>query len=59
MASHYDVKQFTTTYVWGNEQAKRLYEAVGFVETDVVEEEDYKEVNMKLRRKAIHDSCDK
>ena len=46
MIAHYPVKEFTTTYVWGNEHAKRLYESVGFVETDVVEEEDYKEVNM-------------
>ena len=47
MAAHYAVKEFTTTYVWGNDIARRLYESVGFVETDVVEEEDYKEVNMK------------
>ena len=46
MASNFHVKQFTTTYVWGNEHAKRLYESVGFIETDVVVEENYKEVNM-------------
>lgn len=46
MVSNFHVKQFTTTYVWGNEHAKRLYESVGFIETDVVVEEDYKEVNM-------------
>ncbi len=46
MIAHYPVREFTTTYVWGNEHAKRLYESVGFVETDVVEEADYKEVNM-------------
>ena len=49
MTSRYPVKQFTTTYVWGNEPARKLYEAVGFIETDVVEEEDCKEVNMIWR----------
>ena len=44
--SHNDVKQFTTTYVWGNDIAKHLYEKAGFIETDVVEEDAYKEVNM-------------
>ena len=47
MMSHYDVKEFTTTYLWGNEHAKRLYEKVGFIETDVVDEEDCHEVNMQ------------
>ncbi len=45
----YPVKEFTTTYCWGNDHAKHVYEKVGFVETDVVEEEDYKEVNMVLK----------
>ena len=48
MTAHCAVKEFTTTYVWGNDIAGRLYESVGFAETDVVEEEDYKEVNMRL-----------
>ena len=53
MVSNFHVKQFTTTYVWGNEHAKRLYESVGFIETDVVVEENYKEVNMiQYRRNA-------
>ncbi len=46
MLSNYDVMQFTTTYIWGNEQARRLYETVGFSETDVVEDGEYREVNM-------------
>lgn len=46
MLSHYHVKVFTTTYSWGNEHAKRLYEKVGFQEVDVVEEDGFKEVNM-------------
>ncbi|MBQ6172070.1 MAG: GNAT family N-acetyltransferase [Clostridia bacterium] len=46
MLSHYHVKVFSTTYSWGNEHAKKLYEIVGFYEVNVVEEDDYKEVNM-------------
>lgn len=46
MVSNFNVKHFTTTYVWGNDIAKKLYETVGFIETDVVEEDGYKEVNM-------------
>ena len=49
MVARCAVKEFTTTYVWGNDIARRLYETVGFVETDVVEEDDYKEVNMIYR----------
>ena len=37
----------TTTYVFGNVYAKRMYESVGFVETDVVDEPDCHEVNMR------------
>ena len=37
----------TTTYIWGNEQAKHVYEKVGFVETSVVDEPNCHEVNMK------------
>lgn len=43
----YGVKKMTTTYIWGNEHAKHVYEKVGFVETDVVDEPDCHEVNMK------------
>lgn len=46
MLSHYHVKVFTTTYIWGNEHAKKLYEKVGFYEVNVVEEDGCKEVNM-------------
>ena len=44
--SNYDVKKFTTTYSWGNEHAKCLYEKVGFVEMNVIEEDGCKEVDM-------------
>ena len=49
MKSLYRVKEFTTTYCWGNAHAKHIYEKAGFIETDVVEEDDYKEVNMVLK----------
>lgn len=38
----------TTTYIWGNEHAKYIYEKVGFIETDVVDEEGIYEVNLKI-----------
>ena len=38
--------KMTTTYIWGNEHAKHVYEKVGFVETDVVDEDGIHEVNM-------------
>ncbi len=41
-----DINTLTTTYVWGNEHAKSLYENTGFVETDVVDENGIHEVNM-------------
>lgn len=37
----------TTTYTWGNEQAKHMYESVGFKETGVVNENGVHEVNME------------
>lgn len=43
---HYDAKVITTTYIYGNDHAKHIYEKVGFVETDVVDEPDCHEVNM-------------
>lgn len=39
-------KEITTTYIYGNDHAKHIYEKVGFVETDVVDEPDCHEVNM-------------
>ena len=43
---HHDAKEITTTYLFGNDHAKHVYEKVGFVETDVVDEPDCHEVNM-------------
>ena len=41
--------QPTTTYIWGNDHARHLYERIGFTETDVVDEPDCHEVNMIYR----------
>lgn len=49
MRREFDMRIMTTTYIWGNEVAKSLYESVGFVETDVVDEPDCHEVNMIYR----------
>lgn len=46
MKTQHHLRTMTTTYLWGNNVAKRLYESVGFVETDVVDEPDCHEVNM-------------
>lgn len=46
MKENYDAREFTTTYIYGNDHAKHVYESVGFVETDVVDEPDCHEVNM-------------
>ena len=43
---NHDAREITTTYIFGNDQAKHVYEKVGFVETDVVDEPDCHEVNM-------------
>ena len=42
----YRMSEMTTTYIWGNEHAKHIYEKVGFTETDVVDEDGIHEVNM-------------
>ena len=46
MRVHHNPKEITTTYIYGNDHAKHIYEKVGFVETDVVDEPDCHEVNM-------------
>lgn len=38
----------TTTYTFGNDRAKHVYEKTGFWETDVVEENGIHEVNMAV-----------
>lgn len=46
LKSNYQAKKVTTTYIYGNEHAKHIYEKIGFIETDIVDEEDIHEVNM-------------
>ena len=49
MKTHHDAVEITTTYIYGNDHAKHVYEKVGFIETDVVDEPDCHEVNMAYR----------
>lgn len=46
MKDTYDMAKMTTTYIWGNEHAKHLYEKIGFLETDIIDEVGCHEVNM-------------
>lgn len=46
MKNTYDMTKLTTTYIWGNNHAKHLYEKIGFIETDIVDEDNCHEVNM-------------
>ena len=46
MKNKYHMSKMTTTYTWGNEHAKHIYEKIGFTETEVVDDVDCHEVNM-------------
>ena len=46
MKDIYDMSKMTTTYICGNEHAKHIYEKIGFLETDIVDEVGCHEVNM-------------
>ena len=46
LITRHDAKEITTTYIYGNDHAKHIYEKAGFVETDVVDEPGCHEVNM-------------
>ncbi|MCR5423105.1 MAG: GNAT family N-acetyltransferase [Bacilli bacterium] len=46
MKENFGALEMTTTYVYGNDVAKHVYEKIGFIETDVVDEPDCHEVNM-------------
>ncbi len=48
MREHYEMNVMTTTYIYGNKVAERLYRSIGFEEIGVVEEEGCHEVNMLL-----------
>lgn len=49
LKSEHNILWITTTYKHGNERAKRLYEKLGFVETDVVKTGTIHEVNMIIK----------
>ena len=46
MKKSFNAIELTTTYIYGNDHAKHVYEKVGFVETNVVDEPGCHEVNM-------------
>lgn len=46
LKTQFHATEVSTTYLWGNVPAKHLYEKTGFVETDVVFEDDVHEVNL-------------
>lgn len=48
LKNKYQAIWISTTYKFGNEIARHLYEKVGFVETDIVNENNVHEVNMRL-----------
>lgn len=48
LKKEYNLKILTTTYIFGNEKAKKLYENLGFKEIGIIEEDGIHEVDMKL-----------
>lgn len=52
----YNALELTTTYTFGNEIAKHVYEKIGFIETDIVDEDGIHEVNMIYRRGVNNDN---
>ena len=46
MKESFRMSKMTTTYIYGNEHAKHIYEKLGFTETDIVDEDGCHEVNM-------------
>lgn len=46
LKKQFNATELTTTYNFGNNHAKHVYEKVGFAETGVVKEDDIHEVNM-------------
>lgn len=49
LVQSHGLTEMTTTYIWGNDDAKRLYERVGFVETEVHDAPGVHEVDMLYR----------
>ena len=52
LQENYDMELMTTTYTYGNNHAKHLYEKIGFAESSVIHDESCHEINMIY-------SCDK
>jgi diamine N-acetyltransferase len=48
LKKNYLANVITTTYIYCNEIAKKLYEAIGFTQTDIIDESNIHEVNMEL-----------
>lgn len=48
LKENYNLKVLTTTYIYGNQIAKKLYESLGFVEIEIIEEDGIHEVDMRL-----------
>lgn len=46
MRSTYNAHEISVTYLWGNDRARRVYENIGFRQTDVVDAPGVHEVNM-------------
>ena len=46
MNENYQMNTMTTTYTYGNNHAKHIYEKIGFIETDIVNNDKCHEVNM-------------
>ncbi len=51
LKTEFNAECITTTYKFGNYSAKRLYEKVGFIQTDIVNENGIHEINMILQLK--------
>ncbi|MDE6726393.1 MAG: GNAT family N-acetyltransferase [Oscillospiraceae bacterium] len=49
MKDNFRMHTMTTTYIFGNTHAKHVYEKVGFIETDEINNEQTHEVNMILK----------
>ena len=49
LRNDYYAEVITTTYIFGNEVARKLYESVGFIQTEVICEKNVHEVNMELK----------
>ena len=46
MNKNHQMNTMTTTYTYGNNHAKHIYEKIGFIETDIVNNDKCHEVNM-------------